>query len=310
MRDLLYGLANDSVPVYAVEHVDANGIPFVDYKTLKGVTPGKQYNPTIICNYAIDYFRNFSEDNDSTSLSKFYNCARWLANNFTLRDNYALYRFNWQQPWYDSVRVPYTSGMTSGLAIKVFCEAYSVNKSAAYLAHAKLLARGFFVPINKGGFTYKDKDGWWYEELADTMMHTPSILDGHIFAITGLHEYITITGDDSAIYIFNKGIEVLKNRLPAYDAGNGWSLYDAYKLPADRKYHRTLTAQMKELYTITGDKFFLGYFNKWNEPLDRWYIRRIVEDRNISGMVLFIILWSFVLAVIKVAADSIRIRRA
>jgi hypothetical protein len=291
VRSSLYGIINDSVPLYSTEYVDENGIPFVDYKTLNGITPGKQYNPTIVCNYALDYHNKFLQEKDSTLLRKFFNCAGWLLNNLTEKENHALYIFNWQQPWYDSVGVPYTSGMTSGLAIKVFDRAYRLSGDERYLQYVRMLLRGFYIPVSSGGFTYKDNDGWWYEELADSSMHTPRILDGHIFAVGGLYDHVQLTNDDSATFLFNKGIEVLKSRLQHYDIGNGWSYYDAYRLPADRKYHRLLTAQMKELHEITGDAFFLRYYEKWNEPLSRSYVRSIIEDRNLSGITLFIIIW-------------------
>jgi heparosan-N-sulfate-glucuronate 5-epimerase len=303
VRSSLYAIINDSIPVYSIVYVDRKGIPYVDYKTLNGITPGKQYNPTIVCNYALDYYNKFLHKKDSVLLAKFFNCAGWLLNNLRVKENYALYIFDWQQPWYDSVGVPYTSGMTSGLAIKVFDNAYRLTSDERYLHNARMLLRSFYIPVSSGGFTYKDKDGWWYEELADTSMHTPRILDGHIFAVAGLYDHVQLTNDDSAKFLFNKGIEVLKSRLQHYDIGNGWSYYDAYHLPADRKYHRLLTEQMKELQEMTGDVFFYRFYEKWNQPLSRSYLRSTVEDRNLSGITLFIITclvcWLCLVTIIK-----------
>jgi hypothetical protein len=288
VRTALYRITNDSIPVYSSEHVDEKGIPYVYYYPLNGVTAGKQYNPTIVCNYALDYYNKMEPGKHSKLTENFFYCTTWLADNLTFIDNKALYRFNWQQPWYDSVGVPFTSGMTSGLAIQVFTEAYRLTKSPAYLTYAKALIRGYFIPIAAGGFTYKDSNGWWYEELADTAMHTPRILDGHIFAITGLYEYWRATKDDSAALIIFKGVEVLKHRLKEFDIGNGWPYYDIYKKPADKKYHHTLANQMLQLYHITGDEFFKGYYTKWNAPLARPYVTRVVTERNRSGIILIL----------------------
>jgi len=116
IRGFIYRAMNDSIPVYSVEHVNDKGVPYVDYKTLNGITPGRQYNPTIVCNYAIGYYKTFRDTDDTASLVKFYRCADWLVHHLSQKDNYALYLFHWQQPWYDSVGIPYTSGMTAGLA--------------------------------------------------------------------------------------------------------------------------------------------------------------------------------------------------
>jgi hypothetical protein len=79
------------------------------------------------------------------------------------------------------------------------------------LFDASLLLSGFNVPIDSGGFTYKEKYGWWYEELADRSKHTPRILDGHLFALLGLYDYYQISGDSMALHYFNQGAASLKH---------------------------------------------------------------------------------------------------
>jgi hypothetical protein len=301
VRMALYNITNDSVPVYSAEYTDEKGIPYVDYYQLNGITAGKQYNPTIICNYAIDYYKQIHPPDHNSATEKFFYCTTWLSDNLSYRGNGALYQFNWQQPWYDSVGVPYTSGMTSGLAIQVFTDAYRLTKNPNYLDNAKSLVRGFFIPINKGGFTYMEDSGWWYEELADTAMHSPRILDGHIFAITGVYEYWLETKDDSAATIISKGVESLKNRLKDFDIGTGWAYYDAYRKPADKKYQRILARQMLQLYHITGDPLFSDYYSKWNAPLSEHYILRIVKERNRSGIILYLLLATIIAALLYLA---------
>lgn len=290
MRGGLYAITNDSIPNYAQENVDENGIPFVYYPEQNGITAGKQYNPTIVCNFALDYYKSLLEKNDAQQLQRFRNCVQWLAQNISWHQGYALFIFNWQQPWYDSVGAPYTSGMTSGLAIEVFTKASQLLKQPAYLQYAAALRRGFYLPIDSGGFTYKNSFGWWYEELADTAMHTPYILDGHIFATTGVFHYWKNTGDDSAKYVYQKGLEALKHYLPMFDAGDGKIYYDRYGKLADKKYHRILTRQMKELYQLTGDEVFNQYYQKWVAPLNRPYILRVVGELNRSGIMLLMFL--------------------
>jgi hypothetical protein len=289
VRDGLYTITNDSVPDYAQENVDNNGVPFVFYPEQNGITAGKQYNPTIVCNYALKYYEQAKEDPETKATSRFWNCVKWSAANITYKDNYGLYIFNWQQPWYDSVGVPYTSGMTSGLAIEVFTKAYELSGKKEYTDIAQALLRGFYIPINSGGFTYKHAEGWWYEELADTAMHSPFILDGHIFATTGVHYYWQKTGDDSGKFIYEKGIAGLKHYLPRFDAGGGVIYYDKYGKVADKKYHRILTRQMKELYAVAKDDMFLQYYNKWNAPLQRPYIMRALSEGNRSGIILLVL---------------------
>lgn len=303
VRNGLYFVKHDSIPDFAAEYLDAQGVPFVYYPEQNGITAGKQYNATIVCNYALKYYQ-LQKHGDTAARTKFFNCANWLSFKLTRRDNYALYIFNWTQPWYDSVGAPFTSGMTSGRAIEVFVCADSLVHSTAYLNNAKLLIRGFYQPIDSGGFTYKSNNGWWFEELADTAMHSPYILDGHIFALLGVHKYWLATKDDSAAFVFQQGLRSLKQQLPKYNAPKGWSYYDKYQKPSDKKYHRILTAQMKQLWEITGDPYFQDYYKRWNAPLQQFYVLRTFKELNRSGIILYLLI-TLCIATLLIAVNKI-----
>jgi hypothetical protein len=306
VRNALYKISNDSIPNYNKEIVDDKGVPYVYYREQNGVTAGNQYNATIVCNYAIDYYKRILNTNDSITKCQFLNCINWLADNISYKDNYGLYQFNWQQPWYLSVGVPFTSGMTSGRAIEAFTDAYKLYHSPKYLGYAKTLVRGFYVPIQSGGFTYKEANGWWYEEVADKNLHTPRILDGHIFAITGVNEYWLVTKDDSAAYVVQKGIQALKYALPTYDIGNGWSYYDVYHKVSDKKYHRLLASQIKEVWQITNDNFFCKFYNRWNAPLKSPYVLRVLEERNRSGVILCVVVVAMIFVTLLIPGLSLK----
>ena len=298
LRQTLYALKNDSIPNYAKIIVDEKGIPYVHYVAYNEIKAGDQYNATIVGNYAIDYYKLITEKNDSTVKDKFLNCVNWLADNMTYKEHYALFEFKWRQPFYDSVGAPWTSGMTSGRAIEAFTDAYKLYHSQKYIDQAMALLRGFYQPIQSGGFTYKEPAGWWYEEFADSNMHTPRVLDGHIFAVQGVHKFWLATKNDSAAFVVQQGILSLKNNLPGYDIGNGWSYYDGYHLISDKSYHILLTGMMKELGDATHDPFFYDYYKKWNAPLIKPYIYRIIKEKNRSGLVLYFLMSTFFFALL------------
>lgn len=298
VRNTLYTVINDSIPNYARLISDEKGIPYVHYAVLNGIYAGDQYNPTIVCSYARDYYNLITEKNDSAAKIKFLNCINWLAGNITYKANYALYEFNWKQPFYDSVGVPWTSGITSGLAMEAFTDAYKLYHSPQYLDYATVLLRGFYQPIQSGGFTYHETGGSWYEEYADHNMHTPRVLDGHIYSFLGVYQFWLLTKNDSALQVVQQGISSLKNKLPGYDAGNGWSYYDAYHNLTDKRYHTLLTSLMKELWKITKDPLFDEYYRKWNAPLIKPYIYRIIKEKNRSGLILYFLLSVFFYAVL------------
>lgn len=287
VRDGLYAIKGDSVPDFDAVLLDTLGIPYVLYATENGITAGKQYNPTIVANYALDYFNKFSNDQDSISQQAFMHCAHWLLKSMSLKEGYALYEFHWQQPWYDSVKTPFTSGMTSGLAMEVFAKANSLYADTVWTNAVQQLLLGYEVPVAEGGFTYREATGYWFEELADSNMHTPRIFDGHIYALLGA-KYVA----DSLKYplaegLYMQGLQSLKYHLPQYDAGNGAIYYDKYKKLADKKYQRLLVGQMNRLWNKTGDSVFLNYYTKWKAPMEKPFVQRMLVERNRSALVLF-----------------------
>lgn len=290
VRDGMYRLMNDSVPNYSVEQFDSLGIPFVYYPTQNGITPGVQYNATLVCNAALRYFDSLKQQSNAALQQKFFNCIQWLAQEMHYRDSLALFVYHWQQPWYPKVKVPFTSGMTSGLAMQAFLSAYQLQPDSLHLKRAALLLQGFELPIEQGGFTIQEPHGWWFEEIADTNGQTPRILDGHLFALLGLRYYDAKMKSNEARYLYNQGLLSLKHDLPKYDAGHGEIFYDAQGKLADKKYKAIITGQLKQLWQLTGDVEILYYYNKWVTPLQKPYVYRIAKERNRSGMVLFSLL--------------------
>lgn len=291
VRTALYKIKGDSIPSFATEQVDAKGIPFVNYATENNISPGKQYNATIVANYAIDYFNKYQQQKNLQYLQQFTNCIDWLKSNVTVQQGKALYYFNWQQAWYPLVKGGFTSGISSGRTIEALLFSFQALKDSSSLQLAKQLMSGYYIPIQKGGFTYQENNGWWYEEIADSSLQTPNILDGHIYAILGAHKLWELTKDDSAKTLVDKGLQALKNKLPFYDAGNEIIYYDVYKKQADKKYKHILVNQMQQLWQITGDTTFKNYYNKWGRPLNQPYVYRILKEGNRSGLVVFILLF-------------------
>ncbi len=288
VRGILYQLKNDSVPSYATEFIDEKGIPYVRYAPENGIAAGTKYNATIVANYAIAHYEQYEKKKDTLALSHFKNCIQWLFNEMQPVANAALFIFNWQQPWYPAVKNPFTSGMTSGRAIEAFVLAFKQTGDSIYLFQSQKLLRGFYIPIEQGGFTYFNKNGWWYEEVADKNLQTPKILDGHIYAIQGVQKLWQITKDDSAQQVIKQGMDALITALPLYDGENDTLYYDAYQKKADKKYRKILTRQMHELWETTNNPVFLNYYNKWRAPINAHYVKRIFQEKNVSGITLFL----------------------
>ncbi|MCW5909140.1 MAG: hypothetical protein KIS94_14840 [Chitinophagales bacterium] len=289
LRQLYYqNVIHQRIPSTYYVHVDNKGAPYVEYVDTTGKTIANKYMPTTVAIYALRYYDTIKSTGDKKAVERFLNCLECLQDSLTDRGNFALYEFSYAQPYYSTVGVLWRSGLSSGKAIEAFTKAYKWSGEEKYLNLALQLMRGFYVPIQAGGFTYMNDGDWWYEEYADTNLLTPRVINGHVYAMLGCYELWLATKNDSAKMVFEKGLNALKKNIHLYDAGHGWTYYDAFGKKSDKQYQRTMVDLMAQLYNITGDKLFEEYRTKWSKPLNTLYLRRIIHEKNKSGILLFL----------------------
>ena len=237
-----------------------SGIPSVDYGYVDGVFIGKQLNPLTISQKAIYYESEYQKGNESCK-RLFLNNANYLVENAVRYDNYTLWEYNFPWPYY-GIESPWVSAMAQGEGVSVLIKAYKLTGDKKYLNSANLALNSFYVEVKDGGVTYKDKNGWWYEEYVTGTDVQPRVLNGMIFTLFGIYEYYEFTGDQDAKFLFDQGIISLKNNLHKYDTGN-WTYYDAIGGRASIKYHKLHVNQMLRLYEITKDPLFKEYYERF-----------------------------------------------
>jgi len=241
---------------------DEQGVPSVNYKPINNLKIGLQRNPVIVSQQTITYYEQFKKNNDHQIKEKLLNCANWLIDNSVNIDNYSLLHYNFPFPVYN-LEKSWVSAMAQGQAIQALIKTNKIEDNKKYLEKAKLLLNSFYIETKNGGVTYKDsEERWWYEEYASNKGTKPRVLNGMIFALLGIYEFYISEKDEDAKLLFQRGINALKNDLPTYDCGNGYSYYDVLKRPS-RKYHKIHIDQMKQLFEITREKTFKKYYDIW-----------------------------------------------
>ncbi len=256
-------------------NLDEDGIPIVDYGYVssKGSSfqtkkdnctyIGEQRSPLIISMKGIEYYDQYAGGNNS-SKQLFLNCANWLVENAHQKDDCLVWEYNYSWPTYNNTP-PWISGLAQAKGIELLALAYNNTNNNKYTNCSADALKAFFISVNEGGLTYKDPRGWWFEEYAQPQVrYEPRVLNGHISAILSIYRNYNITGDMQAKYLFDLGIQDLKDNLASYDTGN-WSSYDMVGNPASKGYHRAHIIYLGKLYNITGDPFFRLYKDKWTE---------------------------------------------
>lgn len=253
--------------------LDEKGVPIIDYGFVspKGDSSdtkkdgwqyvGRQRNPLTISAHSLTYYKQYLQGNES-SKKLFLNCSDWLIDNAVSKGDILVWEYKYPWPTYGNTP-PFLSGMSQASAIRSLATAYNLTGEDKYRNAAEKGLGAFYVEVDKGGITYKDPMGWWYEEYAQKGMDAePRVLNGHISALLDLHEYHNLTQDKMAKELFDLGVSDLKANLKYYDARNE-SRYDRVGNKAVFKYHDLHVAQLDSIYKITGDRYFKLYRDRW-----------------------------------------------
>ncbi len=288
----VYAVVLGKPMVYDITQTDERGVPFIIESTI-----GKQRNPVTVCNRALGYYNKFRQG-DSSQLILFLNCSDWLIENLTRKNNYAMLPYNYNWPNYH-MTAPWRSGLANGVSLQVFVKAHEATGDQKYVVAAKQILNSFFVDVKDGGVTYLSNDrGWWFEELSDNNGYVSRVLNGHMFALLGIHDYFIYTHDSAANYLFKQGLLGLKNNLPKYDIGDGHSFYDLVGTPANVKYHLIHIDLLDRIFKITGDPVYRFYSDKWSKYKFPSLTTRLVTDPKRIDFAIWLVNFVVVLVIV------------
>ena len=241
---------------------DPNGVPF------KISGRGQHYNPTAVCGYAFGSFELFCKYQRRENRDSFLKQANWLLNSQRVEEHSGKKIGVWIYDYDDSyfgVKSPWISGMAQGQAISVLLRAYALSDDERYLNAVGLAFESFKVDLAEGGVTIVDPKGsiFFEEAPSDPPCH---VLNGFLFAVIGIKEFYDVTGDKTALSLFDQAVATLERTLAFYDLGF-WSSYDLspgrFKNPASLWYHDLHIALLDILFDITDKKFFYVYSRRW-----------------------------------------------
>ena len=253
--------------------VDDNGIPTVHYRGELGA----RENPVTVCQYAMEYWEEWvsfcnKTPVDSDSRRRFLHCADWLLEHGVEIDGMLVWQYDF--PFYGA-QPPWISGMAQGHAMQVLIRAYLLTRDVRYKEAAAKVLPVFFIDVAEGGVRCveaEDANAWWYAEYASPERQ-PKVLNGMIYALFGVHEYYSVTGDERAKTIFDNGIRAVLLHLDDYDTGN-WTWYDRDREIPARNYHKIHINQLRRLYEITGEEKFRQTAEKWSDYPEPEFFRK------------------------------------
>ncbi len=240
--------------------IDSNGVPQVNY----GGNIGVRYNPTTIAEFALGNYQLYFDNpkNNHKNLKQFNSSVDWLAANYSEKNNKVYWFLNFDWPL-ENLRHPWYSGMTQGLCISVLVRAFLItgNQSLSKLTEGGLAV--LTTEISGGGALFKEHSNCWIEEYPN-LNHEPShVLNGFIYGLFGVHDYLTVKENLEGKKLWSNAVETLEKNLRLFDVGY-WSKYDLkHKTPASLMYHNLHVKQLRSLFRLSGNPIFELYAIKW-----------------------------------------------
>ncbi len=197
-------------------------------------------------------------------VNKFLTNCQWLVDNGAEDYNGCMVWF-FPKP-HGKIKAPWVSAMTQGLGISTLLRGFQLTGNEKFMEISQKAMKNLHIDIKDGGGRYEEDGMVYLEEYPeDKPVH---VLNGFIYALWGVYDYMLVTGDKKAEKLFNDCVQTLVKTLDRYDNGQ-WSKYD--QGPADyilgNDYHTLHIAQLNAMHNITGISIFKEYADKFNSYL-------------------------------------------
>lgn len=242
--------------IYKSKFYKENIVPIDTYK-------GKKvYNPVSIAQFALLMFDLYNETKDTVLLSQLEKIATKLKGISLEIDSCLFFQYSFDYALHDieseKLMAPWVSGMAQGHVLSLYSRLYEVTKKDKYLSDSKKIFNSFLKI--KG---YKpdiwvscvDKNGnLWLEEYPEEV---PALtLNGMLFAIYGVYDYFKISQSQEVKKILQGALTTVKDQINKYETEDisFYCLKHQYKY---LKYHEIHIGQLKNLYKMTSDVFFI-----------------------------------------------------
>ncbi|MEO8358613.1 MAG: D-glucuronyl C5-epimerase family protein [Vicinamibacteria bacterium] len=225
------------------------------------------YNPCAVSEAALLAYEDFLKTGNPAAKERFRRQLEWLSENATKTDIGSCFYYTYDT---DQEVAPWGSGIAQGIAISALLRGSECFGNADYLNLARRVFLQLDAPVNQGGFRYESPDlGLWYEE--DN--HAGHIVNGHIYALLGVHDFYRVTGEPLFKERFDAGIDALAQSIPRFDLGFNTAYRLDVALPANNSYHLIHVTLFQVLASITQDLRFAAGAQRFRRYHDETWFR-------------------------------------
>lgn len=230
--------------------LDASGIPI-------NLIEGNQtvYFPISIFQYALGLWDLYLLKKSNEHKNHFLKLCDWIVANQAENGSWNCFG----PIGYKKLTV---SSMGQGEAASVLIRAYKLTGDTKWLDAARKAILFMMIKVENGGTLLIEDTDTVLEEYANTFGDKKSVLNGWIFSLYGVFDYLKTEQDENVKRIYKDSIATLKRNLKYYDCGY-WSLYDRTGRLASPAYHDLHIALLEVLGDLTDEEVFSQVAVKW-----------------------------------------------
>ena len=258
---------------------DEDGLPQVNY----GRSIGWRHNPITIAQFGLAQHARFSRTRDPACRQKALTCCQWLRAHGQRRSDGALvWPYDFSLPFY-GLTAPWISAMAQGEAISLLVRCARWENEEEYAAMAHAARRVFDRSVNDGGVVDFLANGMLICEEYPTRPAS-HVLNGHVFALLGLHDFACFTGAQQDRNLVQAGLQTIVHGWRHWDVGF-WTRYDLHPSArlASRMYQEVHVRQMRVLAQLFNEPSLQEVARRWQNMLHhpwcmtRWLIAKVKE---------------------------------
>lgn len=215
------------------------------------------YFPISIFQYALGLWDLYLKEESEAIRSSFLNHCRWIVENQRSDGSWDCFG----PIGYSNYTV---SSMGQGEAVSVLARAYILTKENIWIDAAGKAMSFMLRTIGDGGTLLIEGENYYFEEYPDQRGEKRSVLNGWIFSLFGLYDYLLLTDDSMVRQLFWNSAITMEKDLKDYDLGY-WSCYDKSGRIASPAYHRLHIELLYVMADLTGREGFLTYAERWSD---------------------------------------------
>ena len=228
-----------------------SGVPAIKMATGEFI-----YAPVTVIQKALGHFDIWIDRHETAHFREFLKLADWVTNQQDDDGGWDC----WSHMQNNTTSI--YSAMVQGEAMSLLARAFKYTNKSKY-KHA--LEKSWDImqrPVSDGGVCRLIEENEIFLEEVPTC-DIGVILNGWIYAIFGLHDYLLITKNLSVTAFFKDTLSTLIRNIDRYDTGY-WSYYDLLGNLASPFYHSLHISQIEALEMISESRKLKRIKLKWN----------------------------------------------